>query len=77
MYPIGVYFNKKAKKFIAQVNIDKKRTTIGRYTSVEAAFAAYKVAKEDVIKDMANKYKDRLDTRTYEALINWKVEVTD
>lgn len=77
MYPIGVYFNKKAEKFIAQVNIDKKRTTIGRYTSVEAAFAAYKVAKEDVIKDMANKYKDKLDTRTYEALINWKVEVTD
>lgn len=77
VYPLGVYFNKKSENFVAQVNIDKKRTTLGRYASVEAAFAAYKVAKEKVIKDVANRYKDKLDPRTYEALINWKVEVTD
>lgn len=77
IYPLGVYFNKKDEKFIAQVNINGKRTTLGRYISVDTAFTAYKIAKEKIIKDAANRYKDQLDQRTYTALINWKVEVTD
>ena len=32
---------------------------------------------EQAIKDMANKWKDQIDPRTYDALMNYQVEITD
>ena len=43
----------------------------------EEAFQAYKQAKEKYIKSLANKWKDKIDPRVYEALMNWEVEGTD
>ena len=37
----------------------------------------YKKFKEDYIKKLASKYKDELDSRVYEALVNYQVEITD
>ena len=34
-------------------------------------------AKELRIKEVANKWKDQIDPRAYEALINYQVEITD
>ena len=41
------------------------------------AFNAYKKAKENYLKELANKWKGKIDPRAYEALMNYEVEITD
>lgn len=50
---------------------------VGYFKTPEEAFSAYKIAKEEHIKVLANKWKDKIDPRAYEALINYQVEITD
>ena len=76
-YPLGVHKEKKSGRFIAQINREGRRICLGRYDTPEAAFLVYKDAKEEVIKDLANKYKGSINSAVYESLINWNVEVTD
>ena len=37
----------------------------------------YKTAKEAHIKEVANRWKDKIDTRVYEAMYNYEVEIID
>ena len=75
---IGVYWNKKDKAFVAQVNKNKgKPEYLGYFNTEIEAFNAYKQAKENYIKELANKWKDQIDPRAYEALMSYKVEITD
>jgi len=76
-YPIGVYFHKARCKFRAQLNINGKLKHLGYFTAPEDAFQAYKAAKEACIKAVATKWKDQLDDRVYQALINYTVEIAD
>lgn len=76
-YPIGVYFNKPARKFCANFTKDSKSQNIGLFNTVEEAFYAYKQVKELHIKNIANKWKDQIDPRVYEALMKYEVEITD
>ena len=55
----------------------KANKTRGRYNTIEEAFLAYKQAKEAYIKELANKWKDVIDPRVYEALMDYQVEITD
>jgi hypothetical protein len=73
--PIGV--SVASGKYHAQMMVDRVKVGLGYYNTVEEAFNAYKVAKEQNIKRMAELYKDQLDPRAYEALMNWTVEITD
>ena len=41
------------------------------------AFNAYKQAKESFVKEQANKWKGKIGERAYNALMNYKVEITD
>ena len=50
---------------------------IGTFDSEEKAFHAYKQKKEWFIKNVAEEYKEELEPRVYEALYNYKVEITD
>lgn len=50
---------------------------LGTFKTKEEAFNAYKTAKEQCIHDYANKYKDKLDNNVYNALLQYKVEITD
>ena len=43
----------------------------------EEAFQAYKQAKETYIKLQAEKWKDQIDVRAYEALMRYEVLPTD
>lgn len=76
-YPIGVRKASRGNKFTAQIGGTKIKTHLGTFDTPEQAFAVYKIAKEDQIKALANKYKEDLDPRVYEALLAYQVEITD
>lgn len=76
-YPIGVQYYKAGKCFRASVGRFGKSEYLGQFDTSEEAFNAYKQAKESYIKEVANKWKDQIDPRVYEALINYQVEITD
>ena len=74
--PIGVTFNNNGK-YVARATISGKETRLGQFDTPEEAFNAYKIAKEEWIKEVADKWKDQLEPRVYEALYNYQVEITD
>ena len=85
--PIGV--RKRNSKFLAECGAGKNgrrgldgkwvrgQKHIGCFDTQEEAFRAYKKFKEALIKEVANEYKDKLDPRAYQALLNYTVEITD
>lgn len=48
---------------------------LGYYDTPEEAFLIYKKAKEDRIKEVANKWKGKIADNVYDALMNWEVGV--
>ena len=77
-YLIGVCWSKTHKAFKAQVSKSKcKKEHLGSFKTEIEAFNAYKKAKESFIKELANKWKDKIDERAYNALMNYQVEITD
>jgi len=76
-WPIGVSFHKRDHRFRAQVATGKERKHLGYFNTAEEAFQAYKTAKEAHIKAVATKWKDQLDERVYQALINYTVSIDD
>ena len=77
-HPIGVSWYSKSKTFIAQVNKNKgKSENLGYFTTELEAFNAYKTAKESFVKEQAEKWKGKIDERAYNALMNYRVEITD
>lgn len=80
-YPIGVCFDKNSNKFKAQCNTfyngKKQLKGLGYYNTIEDAFNAYKQSKEANIKQIADEYKYKIPNKLYEAMYNYKVEITD
>lgn len=80
LYPVGV--NKINDKYVAEcsyLNEENKRCRkkIGRFNTPEEAFYAYKKFKEQYIKEVADKYKNKIPQKLYEAMYKYKVEITD
>ena len=50
---------------------------LGYFDTEMEAFLAYKKAKENRAKDLAEKWKDKITTRAYYALMNYQVKTTD
>ena len=73
-YPIGVVRSR--KKFMAQISIYGK-IRLGLFFTPEEAFQCYKKAKEQHIKNMADKWKNQLKLEVYQALYDYVVEITD
>lgn len=73
--PIGVTV--RGKKFKSQIKKDSKVFSLGYFDTPKEAFEVYKAAKEKYIKELALKWKDKIEENVYEALINYKVEITD
>ena len=76
-YPIGIYEDKQAGKFKVRISVEGKQKHVGRYYCEKEAFYAYKVAKEQYIKEVANKWKGQIDPRVYEALMCYEVDIND
>ena len=75
--PIGVSFDKDSQKYRPHLSMNGKVSHLKRVDTVEEAFSMYKHLKEGHIKDIAEKYKGQIDKRVYQALLNYKVEITD
>lgn len=76
--PIGVSYDKSRNKYKAQCkDINCKNKFLGRYDTIEEAFSAYKYYKENLIKEVADMYKDVIPKQAYKALLNYKIEITD
>lgn len=69
--PVGV--NRKGDYYEAAISYRGKRKRIGAYATIEEASAAYVVAKEAYVKELALEYKDQIEPRAFEALLNWTV----
>ena len=77
-YLIGVCWCNTKKAFKAQVNKSKGRKEyLGSFNTELEAFNAYKIAKESFVKEQADEWKDKIDPRAHEALMNYTVEITD
>lgn len=77
-WPVGVHLNKMAKKFAASCNNGThKRKYLGLFNTAQEAFLVYKPFKEALIKEVADKYKEALDVRVYDALMNYEVNIND
>ena len=72
-YPIGVSFHKSRGMLTATLN----NKYLGYFNTAEQAFQVYKTAKEAYIKEVANKWKDKIDSKVYEALMNYEVHIDD
>ncbi|QEP53257.1 HNH family homing endonuclease [Acinetobacter phage BS46] len=76
-FPVGVSLKKETGKFVSHISIDSNRISLGTYMTPEEAFYAYKKAKEGYAKELAYKWKDQIDPRAFEALINYEVDINE
>ncbi|MEK5765992.1 hypothetical protein [Acinetobacter schindleri] len=71
---IGVTYHKYARRFASNISVDGKAKHLGCFETEIEAFQAYRQAKEDQIKVVANRWKEQIDARAYEALMSYQVE---
>ncbi|MED3562341.1 AP2 domain-containing protein [Bacillus xiapuensis] len=76
--PIGVNFHKARNNYMARCkNRNRKTIYIGSFNDPIRAFQAYKMCKEELIKQTALEYKDKIPKDLYNAMMEYKVEITD
>lgn len=73
--PIGV--SVKGKKYRARFKKFGIEQTLGVFDTPEEAFNSYSKNKKLYIIELANKFKTQISEKTYIALINYEIEITD
>lgn len=74
--PIGV--TKSGKRFAARLSKGfGNRVFLGSFKTEQEAFLAYKHAKELYLKELAEKYHNKICQKTYLTLINYEVDSDD
>jgi hypothetical protein len=76
-YPIGVCKMTRRETFISRCMINNVYTFLGYFLTPEEAFQIYKITKENEIKRIADKWKDKLSDNVYQSMYNYQVEITD
>lgn len=72
--PIGVWYHPKNKKYIAGCSFgDGDTKHLGSFDTPEEAFMVYKKVKEKYIKEVAEKYKNKIPLILYKSLIKYEV----
>lgn len=74
-YGIGV--QKFRNRFRAKIKYNNKNVYLGVFNTPTEAFLAYKTAKEEKVKMLAEKYRDMIDPRCYELLMAFEVKEDD
>lgn len=72
-YLLGVYKKSGGDKFTAQISIEGERLYLGDYDTEKEAHLAYIIAKDNHVKNVAKKWRRKIDERVYEALMDWHV----
>lgn len=75
--PIGVCHTNPKNKFKSYCSTQNKFIYLGNYITPELAFDAYKKCKENVIKEVADEYKNKIPKILYDAMYKYEVEITD
>ncbi len=75
LYPIGVSLVH--NRFQTTIRKNGKTINLGRFNTIEEAFKAYKIAKEQYIKEVAEKWKSQITEKVYQAMYNYQVEIID
>ena len=73
--PIGVHYHR--GEYVARCNTLNERVTIGTYSNPISAFNSYKQFKENYIKTVADEYKNLIPKQVYDAMYQYKIEITD
>lgn len=66
--PQGVILNCTGTMYRARVSKRGKYVSLGTYPTKECAFEAYREAKVEYIRELADKWRDSLDRKVYESL---------
>lgn len=77
--PIGVIKSSNTT-YMARLSKNNKGINLGSYTDINEAFNAYKIGKEQYIKEIADQYREKypqFPVKLYEAMYNYQVEITD
>ena len=66
-------------KYVCSISLSKSKKHLGCFSTQEEAFQAYKNAKEQYIKELAESYfkEGKITERVYQALMKYEVEITD
>lgn len=75
--PQGVIWNCTKTRYRARIQRGDKWESLGTYSTTKEAFYVYKPIKEAHIKALANKWKDQIDPRVYNALMCWEINIDD
>lgn len=70
--PTGIMFLKSEEKYLAQITRYGKVEKLGRSKDFRELLPIYKKAREDHIKDLALKYKDDIEDKVFQILINYE-----
>lgn len=76
-YPIGVTYCKRDKVYKAILSRDGSVVNLGQSKDVRKSFQLYKKAKEAYVKEVAEAWKDRIDDKVYQAIMNYEVHIDD
>lgn len=80
---IGTSYNKRDKVYVANCHLinpetgKSKNKYLGCYKTEQEAFEVYKYYKEKNIKEVADYFKDKIPEKLYQAMYDYKVEITD
>jgi len=75
--PIGVQYTYNKKKFKVSYSDSGDVIHFGSYITIKEAFNVYKTEKEKFIKEVADRYKNRIPELLYNAMYRYKIEITD
>lgn len=75
LFPVGVRYDKVLGKYRSTARLGGKQTYLGVFNTPEEAFEVYKATKESHVKALAVKYREIIDPRAYDAMINWSVSI--
>lgn len=74
VHPQGVQPHNNSGKFSAKVKVGGFYKYIGVFNTQEKAYEAYKAGKEERVKEVAMKWKNKVDEKVFNALMNWTVD---
>ena len=64
-------------RWSSRINRFGKEKHLGSFETELEAFVAYKEAKAAYVAEVAEKWKGKIDDKVYQALLEWKIEITD